>query len=771
MSGRFVPPKLDFDLCRDDVPLKVSIGGLTNLYIGSEKVACNQEELQRANITHIINLSQKPEMFPEAFHYLNINIAYKDEANILACIPFANIFIESGMDSGGVLVHCFAGKSRSSAVIMGFLLSAFPMKTFDELYDELKNVRSQVDIKRGLQIQLRAYAAAKFDVFVAQQLLMRRRIDAIKLLRGNDALLKSGAQSVGQHASSHLDLSSLSSGSQVDKMIPTHVAMDMVRAVVTPRGSARSRGNSFDIISPAGKPINRGGPSGSPFSEKVLSTCSNVANQDAKSVDTPSGLSSLCNTSLQFNAPLSRKPSRIPATVFQTQLSSVLDFPFVASTTPPMTYIGPHTKSRHTRLMPPLMGSDQRYRCWRCKRELFCLASAIRVDIDISSYSLDETLFIADGKEASFTGQREGFVTPPMSSRHSSQSKHDFNFDSFSSTSSNGSSSNSSSGFGSSGDFTTADYKEVCLTRDLSDLKLGSNISASSKGSSGDKRSGDFNDNYNYNCTSASDNGFDVDFDVALKDGASMGGRGRPKLHLNVASLANRVESSSNNGALGNCPPLSSRTDTNNNSNNNSNYNSNNNSNNNSNYNSNSSDASYCSPRLPAPEGRYLNGNSPRERPQSAERRKWTTRLNLLNSRHMELNRQGVSRDGPIAKLADDDSDAFKRAHGSDNAAYIYLEYNDWMGTEMFNLGKAFDTGFIKCPNTDCLDKGKERTLIGSWLWSPSDSQSANGKLGAPIIRIEKSWIEKCPIVFDETPTVTPRNSTSAIDEADLTVL
>ena len=43
------------------------------------------------------------------FLITHINAYVRDTSNILACIPTTNIFIEAGMENGGVLVHCFGG--------------------------------------------------------------------------------------------------------------------------------------------------------------------------------------------------------------------------------------------------------------------------------------------------------------------------------------------------------------------------------------------------------------------------------------------------------------------------------------------------------------------------------------------------------------------------------------------------------------------------------------------------------------------------------------
>jgi hypothetical protein len=102
----------------------------------------------------------------------------RDSSNILACIPTTNIFIEAGIESGGVLVHCFGGKSRSAAFVCAYIMSSLNC-AFDEAYSTLKSARPIVEINAGFECQLRAYHAANCDVYLAQQLLLRIRIRAM----------------------------------------------------------------------------------------------------------------------------------------------------------------------------------------------------------------------------------------------------------------------------------------------------------------------------------------------------------------------------------------------------------------------------------------------------------------------------------------------------------------------------------------------------------------------------------------------------------------
>jgi hypothetical protein len=41
----------------------------------------------------------------QEFTYLTIDIRDKEYTNILSCIPVTTVFLEAGMQSGGVLIH------------------------------------------------------------------------------------------------------------------------------------------------------------------------------------------------------------------------------------------------------------------------------------------------------------------------------------------------------------------------------------------------------------------------------------------------------------------------------------------------------------------------------------------------------------------------------------------------------------------------------------------------------------------------------------------
>lgn len=106
----------------------------------------------------------------------------REDANILACIPASNIFIEAGVDNGGVLVHCYGGRSRSVTFIAAFLMSSMHI-SLDHALTLIQQARHVASVNAGFKQQLLAYSLAQYDVYVAQQILLQDRIKALQNYR------------------------------------------------------------------------------------------------------------------------------------------------------------------------------------------------------------------------------------------------------------------------------------------------------------------------------------------------------------------------------------------------------------------------------------------------------------------------------------------------------------------------------------------------------------------------------------------------------------
>ena len=60
--------------------------------------------------------------FPKDFKYKVISVTDTSQASLLRHFPAAISFIKEGMAKGGVLVHCYAGVSRSASCVIAYLM-------------------------------------------------------------------------------------------------------------------------------------------------------------------------------------------------------------------------------------------------------------------------------------------------------------------------------------------------------------------------------------------------------------------------------------------------------------------------------------------------------------------------------------------------------------------------------------------------------------------------------------------------------------------------
>jgi len=104
------------------------------LYLGNLQAASDMQALKQHNITHILTVAAgiKP-LFPRDFTYKVINIADTSTSSLIRHFPAAISFIKEGISKGGVLVHCFAGVSRSSSCVIAFLMQDRGL-TFQEAF-------------------------------------------------------------------------------------------------------------------------------------------------------------------------------------------------------------------------------------------------------------------------------------------------------------------------------------------------------------------------------------------------------------------------------------------------------------------------------------------------------------------------------------------------------------------------------------------------------------------------------------------------------------
>lgn len=96
------------------------------LFISGAGGAKNWEALEGAGITHVINASPAIPCFfkgKSSIEYLMVDVYDTAEADIAQHFEAASEFISSALSEGGsVLVHCYAGQSRSTTLLAAHLM-------------------------------------------------------------------------------------------------------------------------------------------------------------------------------------------------------------------------------------------------------------------------------------------------------------------------------------------------------------------------------------------------------------------------------------------------------------------------------------------------------------------------------------------------------------------------------------------------------------------------------------------------------------------------
>lgn len=125
-----------------------------NIYLGSIVAANNLEWLRQHNIQYIIGLVDYQQKY-EGITYLlysNINDIPSEDLNSIFSDCFS--FIETSLSSGSnILIHCHAGISRSSTVVIAYLMTKYGFSLF-EAFNIVKSIRNVVLPNYGFMCQL-----------------------------------------------------------------------------------------------------------------------------------------------------------------------------------------------------------------------------------------------------------------------------------------------------------------------------------------------------------------------------------------------------------------------------------------------------------------------------------------------------------------------------------------------------------------------------------------------------------------------------------------
>jgi hypothetical protein len=126
------------------------------IFLGGNYIARDKDILQKNGITHIINaaLTVCECYFSNDFSYHALSLYDAGTESVIGVFFGAIDFIERALASNGkVYVHCFEGVSRSTTLVLAYLMWK-NRSPFDKTLDEVKNRRPVTSPNSGFIVQL-----------------------------------------------------------------------------------------------------------------------------------------------------------------------------------------------------------------------------------------------------------------------------------------------------------------------------------------------------------------------------------------------------------------------------------------------------------------------------------------------------------------------------------------------------------------------------------------------------------------------------------------
>ena len=145
--------------------------------------------LERLGITHILTVAGGFEpKFPESFVYECVDV--KDVPEERLCVHFdrcLKFIAKCLLDGGRVLVHCFAGKSRSATVCAAYVMATEGL-SLEETLVAIGRKRPAASPNHGFMAQLASFERELARAAADRELLERRHREDMEQHRRRHAL-------------------------------------------------------------------------------------------------------------------------------------------------------------------------------------------------------------------------------------------------------------------------------------------------------------------------------------------------------------------------------------------------------------------------------------------------------------------------------------------------------------------------------------------------------------------------------------------------------
>ncbi|XP_046886597.1 dual specificity protein phosphatase 19-like isoform X5 [Hypomesus transpacificus] len=126
--------------------------------LASQDAAHDLDVLRKFKVTHVLNVAYGvANPFPHLLHYRTVTLLDLPDTDITSYFPEGCAFIEEARaEEGVVLVHCNAGVSRSSSMVIGYLMTRERL-AFNDAFSQVKAARPSICPNPGFLLQLKNY--------------------------------------------------------------------------------------------------------------------------------------------------------------------------------------------------------------------------------------------------------------------------------------------------------------------------------------------------------------------------------------------------------------------------------------------------------------------------------------------------------------------------------------------------------------------------------------------------------------------------------------
>ena len=132
---------------------------INNIFIGSYLNAKNWNELEKNNIKYILNCATEcKNIFEDKIKYLKLDIKDQNDFPIQDFFDKGIQFIQESVNNndGNILIHCMEGKSRSTTLLMAYLIK-YKNENTNSAYKIVKSKRQLTMPNLGFMFKLREY--------------------------------------------------------------------------------------------------------------------------------------------------------------------------------------------------------------------------------------------------------------------------------------------------------------------------------------------------------------------------------------------------------------------------------------------------------------------------------------------------------------------------------------------------------------------------------------------------------------------------------------